>query len=86
MTGDVAQWLERRELINPKTLGSTLWWGRVRAVFLSPRVNSRAGLCVPHDPLPVYGTHPHSLCAHVNDPISICRKRKGLTAGGIKFK
>ena len=26
------------------------------------------------------------ICAHVKDPISICRKRVGLTAGGMKTR
>ena len=28
--------------------------------------------------------HTHNFCAHVKDPIFICRKRVGLTAGGMQ--
>ena len=41
------------------------------------RVNSCADLCVPDTTSCVRG-------AHVTDPISICRKRVGLTAGGME--
>ena len=56
--------------------------GERRAVFLSLRVDSFADLFVP-DPAPFAGTARTHICAHVNDPISICRKRAGLTAGGM---
>ena len=35
---------------------------------------------------PVCVRHTPQFCAHVKDPISICRKRIGLTAGGIDTK
>ena len=73
--GDVAQWLESRNS-NPKTLGSIPWQCRVRD-SLSPL--SQLGLvqtCLCLIPLCVYGTQ---IYAHVTDPVSICRKRVGLT-------
>ena len=78
-TGDVvAQWLERQNS-NPKTLGSIPWWGRVvdGAVFLSLRVNSCDFF---------FAWPPFVFTArtqNVKDPISICRKGVGLTAGGV---
>ena len=56
-------------------------WG---TVFLSPRVNSCADLFVPEPPC-VCTARTH-MCAHVKDTISICRKRVGLTAGGIETR
>ena len=78
---DVAQWLERRNS-NPKTLGSTPCWGRVRTMFLSFRDNSSADLFVPDPSLCV--RHAPKCVSHVKDRISICRKRVGFTAGGME--
>ena len=46
------------------------------------RVNSCAHLFVP-DPPPSCPTACTRICAYNKDPISICRKTEGLTAGGI---
>ena len=57
----------------PKTLGSIPWRGRVRSSFSALRDPPS---CVWHAPI---------ICAHVNNPISICCKsRVGLTAGGME--
>ena len=50
--------------------------------FSSLRVNSCADLFVP-DP-PFVFTARTQICEHVKDPISICRKRVDLTAGGME--
>ena len=74
ISGDVARWLESRNP-NPKTLGS---------IPLSLRVNSCADLFVrPDPPYPSLCTARTHMCAHVKDPISICRKRVGLIVGGM---
>ena len=76
-TGDVAQWLERRNS-NTKTLDLIPWRGRVKgSFFLSLRVNSCADLFVPNAPFA--RTARTQICAHVKDPLSISRKRVGLT-------
>ena len=52
---------------------------------MSLRVNSCADLIVPDPPLCVcVRTARTQIYAHVKDPISICYKRLGLTAGGMK--
>ena len=61
MTGDVAQWLERRNS-NPKTLGSISWRGRVSSRFSVPPSKSLLQTCLCKTLLHVYGTHPH-VCA-----------------------
>ena len=60
-----------------------------RTCFLSLRVNSCADFFMPdppHPPLPFVCTAGTQMCAHVKDPISICRKRVDLTAGGMKTR
>ena len=48
--------------------------GRVRDMFLSSRVNSWPPfLCTAHT----------QICEHIKDPMDMCRKRVGLTAGGV---
>ena len=70
--GDVAQWLERQSC-NPKTLGSIPWRRRVR--------DSESTLVCAWPPFVC--TACTQMCVHVKDPISICRKRVGFTAGGM---
>ena len=53
--------------------------------FLSLRVNSCADLFVP-DPLSCVCTARTQSHAHVRDPIPICRKRVGLTAGSMETR
>ena len=90
-SGDVAQWLVRRNSY-PKTLGSIPWRGKGRGQFFSvPQSQHLCRLvcaCPPPPPPPllrVYGTHPQ-ICAHVKDFISICRKRVGLIDGGMETR
>ena len=68
-----------RQNSNPKR-GLIPWW----TVFLSLRVNSCADLFVP-DPS-FMCTARTQICAHVKNPISICRKRVGITAGGMETR
>ena len=78
-SGDAAQWLESLNY-NPKTLGSIPWRGQdivqllclfestlVHYLFVTPFVC----MALTHN------------CAHVKDPLSICRKR-GLTVGDME--
>ena len=51
--------------------------------FLSLRVNSCTDLLVPDRPHFVCTAHTQ-MCTHVKDPISICRKRVGITAVGME--
>ena len=37
-------------------------------------------------PFRVHGTHPHKKRVRVKDPVSICRTRAGLTAGGMETR
>ena len=53
--------------------------------FFCPSESTLVQTCVCLTPLRVYSTH-QNICAHVKDPISICRKRVGLTAGGMKTR
>ena len=77
----VAQWLGRRNS-NPKTQGSIPWRSRVRDSFsVPPSQLWYRPACVW---LLFACTARTQICAHVKDPISICRKRIGLTAGGIE--
>ena len=80
-TEDTAQWLESRNS-SPKTLGSILWQGRVRNSFFCPSKSTlvQTSLCL----TPFVCTACTQMCAHVQDPISIYRKRVGLTDGGTE--
>ena len=75
-TGDVAQWLVRQNS-NPKTLGSIPWRGRVRDNVSVPPGQLMCRIT------PFVCTERTQICAHVKAPTSICRKRVGLTTGGM---
>ena len=81
MMGDVAQWLVSRKS-NPKTLGSIPWWGRVRDNFSIPPSQLMCRLVCAWPPF-VCTTHTQ-ICVHINDPMSICLKRVGLTVDGME--
>ena len=51
--------------------------------YKSLRVNSCAELFVPHEPPSCVVRHALKMCAHVKDPVSICRKRVGIIASGV---
>ena len=78
-TGDVAQWVVGIQIRRPRVWspGGAGW----ETVLLSLRVNSCADVFVPEPPSCL--RHRTHICAHVKDPVSICRKRAGLTAGSI---
>ena len=72
-----------RRTSNPKSLGSIPWRSRVKdSCFLSLRVNSGAHFFLSCPP-PFVCTALTQMCAHVKDPVSICRKRTDLTVGGM---
>ena len=83
--GDIAQWLMRRNS-NPKTLHGfdPLAGQGEKQSFCSPSESTLVQTCLCLTPLRLYGTHPHR--AHVKDPMSMCRKRGGLTAGGMETR
>ena len=80
LAGDVAQWLETRKS-NPKTQGSIPWWGKCEGHFF---LCSSESTLVCTRQASFVCTARTQMCAHVKDPIYICRKRVGLTAGGIE--
>ena len=57
----------------------------VAPVFLSLLVSSCADFLFVPDP-PSCVTARSQICAHVKDPRSICRKRAGLTSGGMETR
>ena len=72
----IARWSESRNS-NPKTLGLTPWRGRVRhSVSIPPSqlLCRLVWLCLPPPLSPFVCTVRTQMCAHVKDPISICRK------------
>ena len=69
---------------NPKTLGSIPWWGRVRHIFSVPPTQLLCRLVCAWPPFVCAART--QICVHVKDPISICRKRVGLTAGGMETR
>ena len=70
------------KLINSKILASIPWLGRVRDIFFCPSELTLVQTCLYMDPASCVMARTQ-ICAHVKDPLSICRKRVGLTAGGI---
>ena len=77
----VAQWLESPNS-NLKTLGSIPWRGRVRDNFSVPPSQLLCRLLCAYPPF-VCTAHTQ-MCPHVKDPISMCRKRVGLTASDME--
>ena len=66
---------------NPKTLHWIPWRGRVKVSFSVPPSQL---LCRPVCAWsPFVCTVRTQICAHVKDPISVCRKRVGIAAGGM---
>ena len=68
------------ECSNPKTMGSIPWWpgqGEGQFFSVSPsQLLCRLNLFVPDPPHPPFVcTARTQICAHVKDPIAICRKK-----------
>ena len=60
--------------------------GQGEEQFLCPAESPLVQTCLCLTPLCVYGTIRTQICERVKDPISICRKRVGLTAGGMETR
>ena len=55
-------------------------------VLSCPSESTLGQTCLCLTPLRVYGKARTQMCAHVKDPIAICRKSVGLTDGGTETR
>ena len=75
--GDIAQWLSE---FKSKDVWFNPLVGQGEEQFFCPSVNSGPDLFVSDPPLNYLSTACTQICAHVKDPMSICRKRLDLNS------
>ena len=82
--GTLAQWSEswNSKPTTPGSIPRQAGWGTVFLSLPPSQLLCRLVCAWP----PFVCAARTQICAHVNDPISICRKRVGLTAGGMETR